>query len=517
MIESSVIPSFWLHTELGKVLDYGKVEKAKPNEIPLDAWILELEDIEKDTSKLLQRIICEQRQPKSTKNRFRKGDVLYSRLRPYLNKVLIADQDGYCTTEIIPLKPNDAILGPFLFYWLKHPEFLKYVDAVSYGINMPRLGTKDGLKAPLILAPYEEQKLIVNVLNSLFTRIEACRERLERVQLIIEHFRQSVLAATMSGTLTEEWRDENQIDDLWQETDIQAIAEVNTGSTPSRANSSFYSEQGTPWVTSSATNDPIITSAQEFVTDEAIQAYRLKLFPVGTLVIALYGAGKTRGQISELAIEATINQACAAINVDETKADKNFVKLAIQANYFQIRQMAEGATQPNLNLTKIKGFRIPLPSFSEQREIVNRVESVFRIANRLEQRCQAAVALLTQLTPSLLSSAFRGELVKQNLTDEPASNLLEHIRLERTKQADTPKKSRPSRPKRVKMTEESVKEAINQFSDDAFSFEELRNSIPGDYEKLKEIVFSLLSKTEAPIKQVFEPNRKVICLIRSDQ
>jgi type I restriction enzyme S subunit len=81
-------------------------KKAEPTEIPADAWILELEDIEKDTSKLLQSLTFAQRQSKSTKNRFSAGDVLYGKLRPYLNKVLIADRDGYCTTEILPLQLN---------------------------------------------------------------------------------------------------------------------------------------------------------------------------------------------------------------------------------------------------------------------------------------------------------------------------------------------------------------------------------------------------------------------------
>jgi type I restriction enzyme, S subunit len=107
--EELKIPASWLKTTLGEVVNYGKTEKVEPNEIPDDAWVLELEDIEKDTSKLLQRLTFKQRRSKSTKNRFNKGDVLYGKLRPYLNKVLVVDQDGYCTTEIIPLKENGAI------------------------------------------------------------------------------------------------------------------------------------------------------------------------------------------------------------------------------------------------------------------------------------------------------------------------------------------------------------------------------------------------------------------------
>ncbi|MBU6186095.1 MAG: restriction endonuclease subunit S, partial [Cyanobacteria bacterium REEB444] len=146
--DSFETPATWLGLTLGDVIDYGKTVKSEPDEIPHDAWVLELEDIEKDKSKLLQRMTFAQRLSKSTKNRFVAGDVLYGKLRPYLNKVLIADQDGYCTTEIIPIKANIGVHECYLFYWLKHPEFLNYVESVSHGIQMPRLGTEAGLQAP---------------------------------------------------------------------------------------------------------------------------------------------------------------------------------------------------------------------------------------------------------------------------------------------------------------------------------------------------------------------------------
>jgi type I restriction enzyme, S subunit len=107
------LPSPWEECRLGDVVDYGAAQKAEPDEISADAWVLELEDIEKDTSKVLQRVTFAQRQSKSTKNRFAVGDVLYGKLRPYLNKVVRADQDGYCSTEIVPLSPSAAVDGGY--------------------------------------------------------------------------------------------------------------------------------------------------------------------------------------------------------------------------------------------------------------------------------------------------------------------------------------------------------------------------------------------------------------------
>jgi type I restriction enzyme S subunit len=126
-INQDDLPITWTLTKLGSVVNYGSTNKAEPNEIGNGDWILELEDIEKDSSRLIQKMTFLQRQSKSTKNHFQAGDVLYGKLRPYLNKVLIAGEPGYCTTEILPLKAGPHIDNRYLFYWLKHPVFLKYV------------------------------------------------------------------------------------------------------------------------------------------------------------------------------------------------------------------------------------------------------------------------------------------------------------------------------------------------------------------------------------------------------
>lgn len=206
MSADTSLPASWAPCILGDVVSYGSTQKAEPSEIPSDAWVLELEDIEKDTSRILQRVTFGQRKSKSTKNRFLAGDILYGKLRPYLNKVVRADADGYCTTEIIPLKPPHGIVAGYLFYWLKTPAFLDYVTSVSHGLNMPRLGTEAGIKAPFVVAPTDEQQRIADKLNAVLARVDACRERLDGVPDILKRFRQAVLAAATAGNLTGGWR-----------------------------------------------------------------------------------------------------------------------------------------------------------------------------------------------------------------------------------------------------------------------------------------------------------------------
>ena len=426
----STLPTTWVETNLGTVVPYGATIKAEPEELTPDTWVLELEDIEKDTTKVLQRLTFSERQSRSTKNRFDAGDVLYGKLRPYLNKVAFAEQPGVCTTEIVPIKPNDAVNGRYLFHWLRHPKFLVYVTEVSHGVNMPRLGTEAGRQAPFVLAPKNEQKRIADKLDAVLTRVDTVNTRMARVAAILKRFRQSVLADATSGRLTKDWRTTVGTANDWPHIDVQSVAHVGTGSTPLRSNPTFFSSVGTPWVTSAATGNELVQNATEFVTQAAITAHRLKVYPPGTLLVAMYGEGKTRGQVTELGISATINQACAAIVVDEAKMLRSFVKLGLQANYFEMRVLAEGGNQPNLNLAKIKGFPLPYPPLNEQAEIVRRVATLFAFADRLEARLQTAQTATERLTPALLAKAFRGEMVPQDPNDEPASELLRRMQQE---------------------------------------------------------------------------------------
>ncbi len=103
------IPQNWVWCRLGEICNYGSSAKAEPKDLSQNTWVLDLEDIEKETSKLLCKIKFANRNSLSTKSVFKKGDVLYSKLRPYLDKVIVADEDGVCTTEILPLSVHGKI------------------------------------------------------------------------------------------------------------------------------------------------------------------------------------------------------------------------------------------------------------------------------------------------------------------------------------------------------------------------------------------------------------------------
>jgi type I restriction enzyme S subunit len=161
------LPEGWAWARLGELCDFGGGESAEPGKIAPDAWLLELEDIEKDSGRLMQKKRSGEVGPLGAKRRFRAGQVLYSKLRPYLNKVIVADEDGFCTSDILPLDFGGAAHCRFAQIYLMSPFFVDYAKKHSYGVKMPRLGTKDGAAAPFPLPPLAEQKRIAARLDAL--------------------------------------------------------------------------------------------------------------------------------------------------------------------------------------------------------------------------------------------------------------------------------------------------------------------------------------------------------------
>lgn len=170
------LPKNWIWCELEAVSDYGGSGTVKPSSIPPDCWVLDLEDIEKTTSKLLTRSLGADRKTTSNKACFDKGDVLYGKLRPYLDKVLVADMPGFCTTEIVPIRPKPGLDPRWLRICLKRPDFVQKVTESSYGTKMPRLGAKDAKASIHPIPPHQEQRRLVEHVDRLF---EIC-DQLER-------------------------------------------------------------------------------------------------------------------------------------------------------------------------------------------------------------------------------------------------------------------------------------------------------------------------------------------------
>ena len=191
----------------------------------------------------------------------------------------------------------------------------------------------------------------------------------------------------------------------WEWVPIETLAHVGTGSTPARDNPAYFDGGKIPWATSGETGKFFIHKTAQHVTEIALSQTSLTVYPVGTLIVAMYGQGKTRGQVSELMIEATTNQACAAIVLVEPSAEhRQYVKLVFEKSYEEMRELSAGGAQPNLNVGKIKLTLIPLPPIAEQSRIVARVASLRRLCFELRQRLAASQSTQVQLGEALVAS-----------------------------------------------------------------------------------------------------------------
>ncbi len=487
------LPLEWLKTKLGDVVDYGKSQKCELSDVSDTTWILELEDIEKESSKIVQRLDAAVRPFKSTKNKFKKGDVLYGKLRPYLNKVIIANQDGVCSTEIIPLDAEPHVDNRYLFHWIKSETFLNYVIEVSYGVNMPRLGTQDGLAAPFVLPPLAEQKVIADKLDTLLAQVDNTKARLERIPEILKSFRQSVLAAAVSGKLTEEWRASDtsksnllaeiqQVKSLWAISNpkqneakrilkrVKAYQSSNSiGSDELPKNWSWqyledcvlmvvdchnktapYVQAGIPLIrTSNIRDGQFVWSDLKFVDNATYEYWSKRCAPEqGDLIFT------REAPMGEVAIippnqKVCLGQRTMLIRPIETHISAKYLLLTIMEPNFKKRSdlVAVGTGVKHYRVGDVSNLLIPVPSCEEQTEIVRRVEELFAFADRIEQAAQAAQSRVNNLTQSILAKAFRGELTADWRAANPdlisgdnsAEALLAKINSERAKLSQTKK------------------------------------------------------------------------------
>ncbi|WP_447734937.1 restriction endonuclease subunit S [Rhodanobacter soli] len=343
---------------------------------------------------------------------FEVGDILLAKITPSFENGKqglvngLPGAFGYGSTELIPLQAcTDKAINPYLFYLLLHHEVRDSLTSKmegSTGRKRVPEGSVRELEIPV--PPKAEQQKIAAVLWKM-QRAIATQDRLitttrDLKQSAMQHlFAHGLRGESLKDTAI------GQMPESWKPTTIGDIASVGSGGTPSRTHPTYWLDGTIPWVKTGEVDYYVINDTEEKITQEGLRNSAAKIYSKGTLLMAMYGQGVTRGKVAILGIDASINQACAAIQTHDDRAHPDFLYYVLTHNYEQLRGLAHGGQQQNLNADLIRGFSFGLPTnLDEQRDIAAALATIDRkLAHHQKKR--AALNDLFQTTLHQLMTA----------------------------------------------------------------------------------------------------------------
>ena len=354
-----------------------------------------MEDIESNTGRFLGQLTP--RGVKSITFYFTPEHLLYGRLRPYLNKVLLPDFNGHCSTEIFPLKPKGLIDKTFLFYWITSEPILEKINKTCTGARMPRANMEQVLDLEMQVPTLQEQKRIVAVLDKACGAIAKAKisaeKNLANARELFDSYLKNVFANPGIG---------------WEENNLGTVCEVKDGT----HDSPQYLPEGIPFVTQKniTENGLDITNTKRISIADHENFYRRSNVSKGDILISMIGAN--RG-MSCLVNEATV---FSIKNVGLVKATPKvnqgyllyFLKSPKAKEY--ISRYSKGGAQEFIGLTELRKFPILFAPLAEQGRIVAKLDAISAETNGLEAIYQQKFIDLDELKKSILQKAFSGEL-----------------------------------------------------------------------------------------------------------
>lgn len=469
----SVLPSSWVIAPLGAfTIDCGQ---RVPDET-VEFKYIDIGSINRDTKRIeTPQLLLGKDAPSRARKHVRTGDVLVSMTRPNLNAVaLVPDElDGQIASTGFDVLRSAGIEPRWVSYLVRTAAFVEAMGELVQGALYPAVRPKDirGFEAPL--APLNEQTRIADKLDEVLARVDSCRSRLDRVPVILKRFRQSVLTAATSGKLTEDWRSLNKDDEEVQSVllmedeiivpkswNILSLRDVIDPDRPLCYGVVQPGEEragGVPLIrVQDMERGGVLTNALRTISSDVDAEYKRSRVVGGELLISVVGTiGRTA--IVPHGLEANIARAVARVACRQGISSV-WVNIWLSSDALQwwLTSSSKEVARKTLNLSDLATAKVAIPSVEEQTEIVLRVEALFAYADRLEARYIAARMQVEKLTPALLAKAFRGELVPQDPSDEPASELIERITVERALKAISLKKTTSKREAGVSMKPRNV-------------------------------------------------------------
>lgn len=453
------LPEGWAWTTLGEITNTEK-KRVRPQDYPHLPFV-GMDNVESDTMRLLGTVPASEMS--SNAEYFEPGDVLYGRLRPYLNKVFCANFEGLCSAEFIPFRKVPHLENRYLQYFLNSWEFVSFATHLNEG-DRPRVRFEQLADYPFPLPPLPEQQRIVDEIEAQFTRLDAVVAALKRAQATLKRYRASVLTTACEGRFLPQ--------DPTDEPASQLLERILTERRKQWNGRGSYTEPTPPdiadlpklpvgwvWVTLSAitekigdvdhrmpkqvsSNIPYISTRDFFdedkiafdeaktISKEDYEQLSRKIKPEGgDILLSRYGTvGKVRKVSTNRRFQASYS--IAIIKTFNIQILTDYLTFTLRAEFVQkqISRDVRATAQPDLGLAHIREFVIPLPPLAEQQRIVEEVERRLSVMDEVEAALEANLKRAERLRQSILKRAFMGKLVPQNPADEPASALLERIR-----------------------------------------------------------------------------------------
>lgn len=313
-----------------------------------------------------------------------------------------------------------------LYYYLCTENFVQNLLSMASATTIAIVNKSKMESCAFPLPPLSEQQRIVERIEELFAKLDEAKERLQEVVDSFAVRKAAILHKAFTGELTKQWRLENGVsDESWEEKKLGEICKIGSGGTPSRKHAEYYNGN-IPWIKTGELAWNVITEAEEYITEEAVLNSSAKMHCAGSVLVAMYGQGLTRGKAAILGINATTNQAVCSLKPLELLMSE-FLFYYFMKNYWQFREEAVGGNQPNYSAKMISSWIISLPTLPEQHEIVRLIDDLLARERAAQQAAEQALASIDLMKKSILARAFRGELGTNKASEASALELLRQV------------------------------------------------------------------------------------------
>ena len=286
-----------------------------------------------------------------------------------------------CNQAVAIIRPQKGIDPYYLSYWLTSDQAISQINGSKVTATISNLSLSQIKSLQIPLPPLSEQR-----------RLAA---RLDKADAVRQKSRALVEANAELGrsVFLEVFGDPVRNERGWEVVELGEISDISSGSTPSRSNPDYWENGTIPWVKTGEVRGTEINETEEKITNKGLEESSCKLYPKGSIIIAMYGQGKTRGRVGKLGIEATTNQACAVIMPKNKRVHPDFLFNFLDQSYETLRNLGRGGNQPNLNSKIIKEFQIPLPPLDLQTRFAAMVANIEAQRRLAERQLEAAEAV----------------------------------------------------------------------------------------------------------------------------